>query len=99
MIHDHQNKSPHHPVPPGYPAAQHEKGIYPDGLYRWKEFAGLIPYCRETWRQRVLAGTAPAPKRISANSTVWRGSDLLAWLANPNEYIQEQDGEENTTTD
>ncbi|QDJ57292.1 helix-turn-helix transcriptional regulator [Bordetella hinzii] len=60
--------------------------IRPEGLYRWKEFADRIPYSRETWRQRVNAGTAPKPAQQTGACTAWRGQDLLDWLADPMGY-------------
>lgn len=60
--------------------------IYPDGLYRFAAFKPLIGYSRETWRQRGKEGTAPKPVVQGANSTLWRGADVLAWLENPAEY-------------
>lgn len=62
------------------------KPIHPDGLYRWQHFEFLIPFSRETWRQRILQGRAPRPASQSPNCTAYRGSDILAWLANPDGY-------------
>lgn len=57
-----------------------------EGLYRWTEFSDRLPVSRETWRLRVLAKTAPEPLRIGQRCTVWRGADILKWLADPNGY-------------
>jgi predicted DNA-binding transcriptional regulator AlpA len=57
--------------------------LRPEGLYRWNDFADRIPFTRETWRQRVKAGTAPKPQPVGPNTTAWRGADLIAWLENP----------------
>ena len=82
--------SEHHPMMhentarEGYAAKQ----IHPEGLYRWKEFADRIPFSRETWRKRVLAGTAPSPQNLGSTCTAWRGADILAWLKNPNTFRQ-----------
>ena len=72
--------------------------IHPDGLYRWKEFADRIPFSRETWRKRVLSGTAPASIRIGGACTVWKGAAILAWLDDPTGYRQPH-GEENPPSD
>lgn len=60
--------------------------IHPEGLYRWDEFADRIPFSRETWRKRVLAGQAPAAKLVGRACTAWKGADILAWLNNPDSY-------------
>jgi len=60
--------------------------IRPEGLYRWNDFADRIPYSRETWRQRVHAGTAPQPVQRTGACTAWRGQDVLDWLADPLGY-------------
>ncbi|MFF7398847.1 helix-turn-helix transcriptional regulator [Achromobacter sp. NPDC008082] len=62
------------------------KPIHPDGLYRWQHFEFLIPFSRETWRQRILQGRAPRPASQSLNCTAYRGADILAWLADPDGY-------------
>ena len=63
--------------------------IRPEGLYRWDEFADRIPFSRETWRQRILKGQAPAATITSRACTAWRGSDILAWLKEPDAYLKE----------
>ena len=60
--------------------------IYPDGLSRWRDLAPRIPYTREGWRYRINNGTAPKPATGSRHFTAWRGSDILAWLRNPDGY-------------
>ncbi|MFE0843447.1 helix-turn-helix transcriptional regulator [Achromobacter insolitus] len=66
------------------PAAQ--AAIHPDGLYRWGQFAALVPFSRETWRHRILQGRAPRPASQSPNCSAYRGADILAWLADPDGY-------------
>lgn len=60
--------------------------IHPEGLYRWNQFAALIPFSRETWRHRILQGRAPRPASRSPNCTAYKGADILAWLADPDGY-------------
>lgn len=62
--------------------------IFPEGLYRWNEVKAFIPFGREKWRQLVIAGKAPASIKLSLTCVVWRGSDLLEWLADPAGYHQ-----------
>lgn len=69
--------------------------IHPNGLYRWKQFAHLIPFSRETWRQRVLMKKAPPSVVLSGSCSVWKGSEILEWLADPVGY---KHGKENTPT-
>lgn len=71
--------------------AQHPTAptLHPEGLYRWNDFRDRIPFTRETWRQRIKAGTAPKPKPVGPNCTAWTGADLLAWLNNPSGYKSE----------
>lgn len=57
--------------------------LMPEGLYQWEVFADRVPYTRETWRVKMDEGKAPRPIRLTARCTVWRGSDILAWLADP----------------
>ncbi|WP_223306439.1 helix-turn-helix transcriptional regulator [Achromobacter insolitus] len=73
-----------HQAPAAAPAAQ--VAIHPDGLYRWGQFAALVPFSRETWRHRILQGRAPRPVSQSPNCTAYRGADILAWLADPDGY-------------
>lgn len=76
------------PQPNNSMAAAHKSAstIHPEGLYRWDEFADRIPFSRETWRKRVLAGQAPAAKLVSRACTAWKGEDILAWLNNHDSY-------------
>lgn len=60
--------------------------ISPDGLYRWSDIKDLVPVSRETWRKRVIDGTAPAPVQLSPRCTCYRGEDLLLWLQDPIGY-------------
>ncbi|GAA0493392.1 transcriptional regulator [Pigmentiphaga daeguensis] len=60
--------------------------LMPEGLYQWEAFSDRVPYTRETWRVKMDAGMAPKPIRLSARCTVWRGADILAWLADPLGY-------------
>ncbi len=64
--------------------------ILPEGLYRWNEVKEFIPVSREKWRQLVIAGKAPASIKLSLTCVVWRGSDVLEWLADPVGYHQAQ---------
>lgn len=63
--------------------------IHPEGLYRWNEFSDRIPFSRETWRQRIIKGKAPAGETLSPSCTVWRGKDILDWLSSPTTYSKE----------
>jgi len=92
------NLSDHHPMQQRINARYGSTTIHPEGLYRWGEFADRIPFSRETWRKRVLSHRAPAPIRIGGACTAWRGSEILAWLENPDGYGQPH-GKNNPTPD
>ena len=63
--------------------------IEPDGLYRWKELEKFLPISRDFWRRRVNAGKAPKPIKLGQRCTLWRGSDVIEWLQNPDTYKAE----------
>ena len=70
--------------------ALHEGAKLPrDGVSRFEQLKPYIPLCREKWRQLVRDGKAPAPIRLSARCTVYRNSDVHAWLADPVNYRAE----------
>lgn len=41
---------------------------------------GLLPITPSTWWSWVQSGKAPAPIRLSPGCTVWRESDVLAFV-------------------
>lgn len=69
--------------------------ILPEGLYRWNEVKEFLPFSREKWRLLMKEGKAPALIKLSSTCAVWRGSDVLEWLADPVGYrqVQPQHGE------
>ncbi|OZI23988.1 hypothetical protein CAL26_06030 [Bordetella genomosp. 9] len=60
--------------------------LSPQGLYRWRDIKPLVGVGRETWRRLVNAKRAPQPLHIGPRCTVWRGTDLIAWLSAPGNY-------------
>jgi hypothetical protein len=46
----------------------------------------LIDASRSTWWRWVAAKRAPQPVRLSPGKTLWRVSDLRAWLLDPISY-------------
>lgn len=64
--------------------------ILPEGLYRWNEVKEFIPFSREKWRLLMIDGKVPASIKLSLTCVVWRGSDVLEWLADPVGYRQAQ---------
>lgn len=66
--------------------------IPPAGLSRWAQLKHLIPVSRETWRQLVITGRAPAPVRLSARCSLYANAQIYKWLADPANYRHEQDG-------
>ena len=56
------------------------------GHSRWSQIAPFVGVCRETWRQRYLAGRAPKPIRLSARCTVWKNDEIHLYVADPLQY-------------
>lgn len=63
--------------------------LVPTSLYRWAEIKPHLPISESTWRRLVAAKAAPQPMKLSRKCTLWRGSEVLEWLANPVEYRAE----------
>lgn len=64
-----------------------QRAILPmTGVSRYGQLAPFISLSREKWRQLVLAGKAPQPIRMGARCTVYKNSDVHAWLADPIGY-------------
>lgn len=62
------------------------------GMSRWAELSKFIGISRETWRQLVLAGRAPAPVRLSERCSLYPNAQIHAWLADPVNYRQAEGG-------
>lgn len=60
--------------------------IDPEALYRLSELKHFLPIAPSTWRKLVANQKAPQPIKLSAKCTLWRGSDVLTWLRNPDSY-------------
>ncbi len=56
------------------------------GHSRWKQIEPFVGMCRESWRQRCLAGLAPPPIQLSARCTVWMNSEVHLYLSDPVQY-------------
>ena len=70
--------------------AQSERTTLPhDGMSRFKQFQTFLPISRETWRKLVSEGKAPTPVRMGSRCTMWKNSDLHAFLADPLNYRAE----------
>jgi len=57
-----------------------------DGVSRFSQFQTFLPFSRETWRKLVRARKAPQPIKMGERCTVWKNSDIHAWLADPCGY-------------
>jgi predicted DNA-binding transcriptional regulator AlpA len=53
------------------------------GHSRWKQIEPFVGVCRETWRQRCIAGIAPKPIQLSNRCTVWKNSEIHEYLRDP----------------
>jgi predicted DNA-binding transcriptional regulator AlpA len=65
---------------------KHGNTLPPVGHSRWGQIAPFIGVSRETWRQLCKTGRAPEPIRLSARCTVWKNSEIHAYLADPLGY-------------
>lgn len=52
----------------------------PQGVCRAKQVLQLLPVGKTKLYQMVKDGEFPRPIKMSANTTVWRNADVLAWL-------------------
>ncbi|CAG9168107.1 helix-turn-helix transcriptional regulator [Cupriavidus pinatubonensis] len=67
-----------------------QKAVLPmTGVSRYGQIAPFISLSREKWRQLVLAGKAPQAIRMGTRCTVYKNSDVHAWLADPMGYRAE----------
>lgn len=60
--------------------------LLPDALYSWTEIAPFVRVSRETWRTRILDGTAPPKVRTGERGIRYRGAEVLRWIDNPTGY-------------
>lgn len=51
---------------------------------RLPDVIARVGVSKSTWWAWCRDGKAPAPVRLSARCTVWRETELAAWLADPN---------------
>lgn len=58
----------------------------PEGYTRWNDLKRLVPLCRESIRQREMAGRFPRRIHLSQRCAVWQNRELLKWLADPVGY-------------
>lgn len=54
----------------------------PQGVSRAEQILKLLPVGKTKFYKMVKDGDFPKSIRLSANTTVWRNSDVLAWLEN-----------------
>jgi prophage regulatory protein len=52
-----------------------------DRLLKIDDCLKIIPIARSTWWQKVAEGQLPQPVKVGS-STMWRHSDLMAFIAN-----------------
>lgn len=51
------------------------------GFLRQTQVLSFVPISKSTLWRRVVAGTFPAPVKLSVNVTAWRAEDLRRWIA------------------
>jgi len=50
------------------------------GFLRQQQVLSFIPISKSTLWRRVLAGTFPAPVKLSQRVTAWRAEDVRHWI-------------------
>ncbi|WP_321964193.1 helix-turn-helix transcriptional regulator [Paraburkholderia sp. J7] len=58
----------------------------PEGFSRWPTVRNLVGMGRETVRQKEQRGLFPKHVSLGPRTAAWRNADLLAWLADPENY-------------
>ncbi|MHB1176625.1 MAG: helix-turn-helix transcriptional regulator [Sulfuriferula sp.] len=51
------------------------------GFLRQPQVLTFVPISKSTLWRRVVAGTFPAPVKLSPRVTVWRVEDVRRWIA------------------
>ncbi|WP_233556447.1 helix-turn-helix transcriptional regulator [Noviherbaspirillum sedimenti] len=59
----------------------HNATLPETGFLRQSTVLTIIPISKSTLWQRVLAGTFPAPIKLSARVTVWRVEEIRRWIS------------------
>ena len=62
-------------------AARAELPIPSEGMLRLPEVLRLVPVSRSAWWQMVREGRAPKSYTLGLRCTVWKISDIRAWIA------------------
>jgi prophage regulatory protein len=57
-----------------------------DGMSRWSDIQGNIPFSREKWRQLSKQGKAPPMIRLGPRLTFQSNREIHRWLADPIKY-------------
>lgn len=57
------------------------------GFLRQSQVLVFIPISKSTLWRRVLAGTFPAPVKLSSRVTAWRAEDIRLWIGGQGERI------------
>jgi prophage regulatory protein len=52
-----------------------------DGLLRLPQVLALIPISKSSWWQGVKNGRYPKPIKLNSRTTVWRASNIAAFIA------------------
>jgi len=50
------------------------------GFVKIPQILAVIPVSRSTWWAGVKSGRFPAPKKLGANTTVWKAEDIHALI-------------------
>ncbi len=70
-------RAPHSDVTASLPKA---------GVGRWRDIAPFVGVSRDTWRNLIKDGKAPAGRRLSERCTLYDFSAVHAWIQDPVNY-------------
>jgi prophage regulatory protein len=59
------------------------------GLGRWRDIAPFVGVSRDTWRNLIKEGKAPAGRRLSERCTLYDFSAVHTWIADPANFNAE----------
>ncbi|MFY2090842.1 helix-turn-helix transcriptional regulator [Achromobacter xylosoxidans] len=82
----------HETHPTGEPKRRRQKRLLlpdrllPGALYSWTEIETFVRVSRETWRIRVMDGTAPPKVKTGERGVKYRGAEVLRWIDDPAGY-------------
>lgn len=62
------------------------------GMSRAKDILPFLPFGRTTLHEWSYDGRFPTPLKLSPTLVAWKNSDVLEWLEDPVDYIENRKG-------